>query len=72
MSTYQDKIDMGGLAINISLVDEEHGCNVTVWPEFENPDAIPQGLQDVIVAWCSTDQAQNWALKQDPSNTDGD
>ncbi|MCK4624351.1 MAG: hypothetical protein KAV00_03500 [Phycisphaerae bacterium] len=70
--TYRDKIDVGGLAIQISIVAENGGPHVEVWPEFDDEDRLPPGLKDAITAWCSTDQAQNWAMKQDPSNTDGD
>ncbi len=69
-STYRDKIDLGGLAIQISIVDEDGGAHVEVWPEFDDEDRLPPGLKDTIAAWCSTDQAQNWAMKQDPSSSE--
>ncbi len=70
MIAYRDKIDIGDLAIQISLVDENDGVHIEVWPEFDAEDRLPPGMKDTITAWCATEQAQNWAMKQDPASSE--
>ncbi len=64
--TYRDKINVGGLAIQISIVDEDGGAHVEVWSDFGDDEIYPPGLKDTIRAWCKTRQAQDWALSRDP------
>lgn len=65
--TYRDKIDLGVVFINISIVNEDGGAHVEVWPDFSGDQIYPPGLKKNIEAWCKTHEAQDWALKQDPN-----
>ncbi len=68
--TYRNRKDVGVLGINISIVDEDAGANVTVWPDFALESLFPPGLLDVIRTWCHTRQAQDWALAQQTAEAD--
>lgn len=63
--TYRDRYELAGFAIEISIVDEDGGAHVTVWPEFDDYNEYPPGLKEAIAAWCKTRAAQDWALAQE-------
>lgn len=67
---YRDRFDLGEFAIEISLVDENDGVHVEVWPDFEQEERLPPGLKDAIEAWCKTPRTQDWAVAQNPGPED--